>query len=146
MKDNYKKRVAAANKKNRKKFLKIPFAERMILIPQCLRNSKKCRAKESGPFFICADCGACKIKKIREKASRLGYKKIYILKGGKIIPSLFEKDKPLAVIGVACEWEGFLGQKICGEFKIPVQFFPLSRDGCADTDVGTDAFLKFIEE
>ncbi|PKM99360.1 MAG: hypothetical protein CVU78_06615 [Elusimicrobia bacterium HGW-Elusimicrobia-2] len=146
MKDKYTKQVAAINKKNRKKFLKTPFSGRMILIPQCLRNSKKCAAEESGPFFICADCGACKIKTIRGKAAELGYKKVYILKGGKIIPSLFEKDRPGAVIGIACQWEGFLGQKICGEFKIPVQFFPLSRDGCADTDLDIEAFLKFIEE
>jgi len=146
MDDKYKKQVEKTNRKNRKKFLKTSFSDRIILLPQCMRNSKKCTAEESGPFFICGGCGACKIKTIREAAEKLGYKKVYVLKGGKIIPSLFEKDKPLAVIGVACHWEGFLGQKICGEFKIPVQFFPLSRDGCADTDLDIDAFLKFIEE
>ncbi|MBU4134725.1 DUF116 domain-containing protein [bacterium] len=146
MKDKYSKQVEKTNKKNRKKFLKTPFSARIILLPQCLRNSKKCIGEESGPFFICGGCGKCKIKAITESANKIGYKKVYILKGGKIIPSLFEKDKPCAVIGVACPWEGFIGQKICGEFKIPVQFFPLSRDGCADTDVDIDAFLKFIEE
>ncbi|MCD6311184.1 MAG: DUF116 domain-containing protein [Elusimicrobia bacterium] len=146
MEDKYKKQVEKINRKNRRKFLAAPFSDRIILLPQCMKNSKKCTAEESGPFFICGGCGACKIKTILDAASKLGYKKVYILKGGKIIPSLFEKDKPAAVIGVACYWEGFIGQKICGQSRIPVQFFPLSRDGCSDTDLDIDAFLKFIEE
>lgn len=146
MEKTYRKFVDSRNKKNRKKFLKVPTGRRIILLPQCLRNSKKCAAAEKGPYFECADCGNCKVAKIISKAEELGYKAIYILKGGRIIPEIFKRDKPEAVAGVACFYEGFLGMKICGEFKIPAVFFPLSRDGCSDTDIDLDSFLELLAE
>ena len=144
MKDKYKKTVNAANRKNRKKFSAVPFGERIVLLPQCLRNSAECKAKEKGPYFICARCGKCRVSEIIKKAEELGYGEVLVLKGGKIIPEIFEKKKPSAIVGVACYYEGFLGVEICGEFKIPVQFFPLSRDGCSDTELDVEKFLKFI--
>ena len=146
MEKKYRKFIESENRKNRKKFLKIPFSERLILLPQCLRNSKNCIAKEEGPIYRCALCGKCAVAKITVKAGELGYKAVYVLKGGKIIPDIFKKQAPGAVIGVACYYEGFLGMNICREFKIPVQFFSLLRDGCADTEVDIDAFLKFMED
>ena len=144
MKDKYKKTVNAANRKNRNFFLSVPFNKRIVLLPQCLRNSKECKAKEKGPYFICARCGKCRISEIIKKAEKLGYGEVFVLKGGKIIPEIFKKKKPSAIVGVACYYEGFMGVGICEEFKIPVQFFPLLRDGCSDTELDIKKFLKFI--
>lgn len=126
--------------------MKVLVGRRIILLPQCIRNYKNCAAVENGPYFECAGCGNCKAAKIISKAEELGYKAVYILKGGRIIPEIFKRDKPEAVAGVACFYEGFLGMKICGEFKIPAVFFPLSRDGCSGTDLDLDSFLELLAE
>ena len=50
-----------------------------------------------------------------------------------------------AVLGVACSLEGALGSLECERAGIPVQFIPLLRDGCADTDVDLDTVLETLE-
>ena len=142
---NHKKFTEEKNKKHFDKFLQIPANKRMILVPQCLRNIKKCKAKEFGSYYICAECGGCKIYKIAQTANSAGYLGLRILKGGSTVKKLVAELKPDAILGVACYFEGAQGIKECEKRKIPVYFYPLSKDGCENTDLEIDGLIKLLE-
>ena len=71
------------NKDNIDKFSKVEFSRRIIILPQCLRNSSECIAEEKGYMYICRKCGKCTIAKIIEKAEELRYQGVFVVKGGK---------------------------------------------------------------
>ncbi len=137
------------NKAMEKLFLGVPFSRRIVLVPHCLRNAKKCTAKDFGSYFICLECGNCKIETISKRAKKLGYKGIYILKGGRTIEKLVEELEPGAVLAVACYFEGAQGFELLenkAKDKIAVQFVPLSKDGCTDTDVNLPEVLELLSK
>ncbi|MBN1823095.1 MAG: DUF116 domain-containing protein [Endomicrobiales bacterium] len=136
--------VQKKNNAMRKAFLDVPFNERVIFVPHCLRNVSKCRAKEMGSHYICLECGACKIADISKKSKELGYKALFILKGGKAVTKLAAELKPKGIIGVACYFEGEQGMKESQKHKIPVQFVALTKDGCVDTNVDLNEVFKTI--
>ena len=138
-----------ASRKNRameKVFSAVPFGERVVFVPHCMRNISKCKAKEMGSYYLCAECGACKIGPISKKAKGLGYKGLFVLKGGKAIRNLSRELKPGAIIGVACFFEGVQGIKEGEKNKVPVQFVALTKDGCVDTDVNLEDVYKTLEK
>ena len=142
---NCKKFTQEKNEKYFEKFLQIPANKRMILVPQCLRNIKKCKAKEFGSYYLCAECGGCKICKISQAAKSAGYLGLRILKGGSTVKKLVTELKPGAILGVACYFEGVQGIKECEKRKISVYFYPLSKDGCENTDLELDNLIKLLE-
>jgi uncharacterized protein len=138
--------VSRKNKKMAKSFFSVPFAERMIFVPHCLRKTKACKAKEAGAYYVCEECGGCKIGQISRKGKELNYKGVFILKGGKILDKLIRDLKPKAVLGVACFFEGVQGIKQSEKNKVSVQFVPLTKDGCADTDTDLGEVFKVLEK
>ena len=133
------------NKDNIDKFGKIPFEQRIIILPQCLRNSKECQAEEQSYLYICKRCGKCKINEIIKKAEELGYGKVFIVKGGKAVSDILKKEKPGAVIGVACYFEGSLGMMECKKCKVTSEFVVLNKEGCADTDLDLNDLYEVME-
>ncbi|MFH0947980.1 MAG: DUF116 domain-containing protein [Elusimicrobiota bacterium] len=145
---NHKKFSQEKNKKHLIKFLQTPANKRIILMPQCLRNIKKCKAKEFGSYYVCAECGGCPISKISQAARFAGYPAkagLRILKGGSTVRKIVAELKPEAILGVACYFEGVQGIKECEKRKIPVYFYPLSKDGCENTDLELEGLLKLIK-
>jgi len=119
---------------------------KLLLLPQCLRKTPGCKAKEKGSFFICVGCGKCQIKKIKELAIKKKYK-VLILKGGKIIPELLKKYKPDEVFGIACDVEGKDGIAFCKRAKIKkIKFLPLLKDGCSNTRIKFKDFIRLLEK
>lgn len=140
--------IKFAEKKNRehaKAFAAVPFAQRIVFAPQCLRAIGRCKAEEKGAEYICKLCGACKVAAISKRAAELGYMGLKILKGGSAVARHVEKLKPQAVLGLACQYEGALGIFECERLGVAVQFVPLARDGCADTDVEFGKVLAVLE-
>jgi hypothetical protein len=125
-----------------KAFAKIPFEDRIVFVPHCLRKTQVCKAKEKGSFYTCVSCGGCKIAEIDKAAGELGYKKLYILKGGRSILKIIEEDKPKGILGAACFFEGYQAFKMLENFKIAVQFVNLTKDGCVDTDLDLTEIKK----
>ncbi len=134
------------NSNNSHEFTATPYAERVVFVPHCMRNIQKCEAKEMGSYYICAECGACKIGSISKKSKELGYKAIYILKGGKAVKKLTEELKPKAVLGIACYFEGVMGMEESEKHGLVAQFTPLTKDGCVDTDVDLKEVFKKLEQ
>jgi hypothetical protein len=69
---------------------------------------------------------------------------LFILKGGRTIEKLIKELKPAAILGVACYFEGSQGMDLCDKENITVQFVPLTKDGCANTDIDLDEVLQVI--
>jgi uncharacterized protein len=148
-KSDEEKNKALTAKKNRQMaeaFSSIPCSERIVLVPHCMRNNKLCKAKEMGSYYICVECGACKIGNISKKSKELKYKALYILKGGKAVKKLVEELKPKAALGIACHFEGVLGMQESEKHGLVVQFVPLTKDGCVDTDVNLEEVFKTLSK
>jgi len=118
--------------------------ERVLLLPHCLRPSETCPGKYSKQGLVCPeDCDeSCPIRVLREVAAAEGYKGVCVAPGGSMVLRFVEQTAPEAIIAVACEKELELGvagvEMLVGTGKIErptVCIVPLSKDGCADTEV-----------
>jgi len=137
------------NKEHARRFAAVPRAERIVLLPQCLRKLGACKAVETARGYQCRECMSCPAGAIQRKAKELGYRGVFMLKGGRAVATVIAEQKPRAVVGVACAYEGALGVLACERAGAAVQFVPLERDGCSDTDVDVDevtSVLEFHEE
>lgn len=132
------------NSQHAESFARVEFSRRILLLPQCLRSSGNCQAREHGVFYECMRCGACGVPGVMEMADELGYMGVYILKGGRAVQQLIDEFDPGAVAGVACSYEGFIGIMECERRGIPVQFVGLSRDGCANTEVDLEGLRRSL--
>ena len=64
------------------KLAAIPMAERILLLPHCLRRTDTCKAKYSKLGLECAECNPdCAINYLRSSALRLGYKGVCVAAG-----------------------------------------------------------------
>ncbi|RLE49971.1 MAG: DUF116 domain-containing protein [Candidatus Methanomethylicota archaeon] len=135
--------VEIKNAAYRVKYALTPYAERILLLPQCLRNPD-CPAKLGEFGYECIDCGKCMIGKIVKYAKELGYKGTYIIPGGSVITKIFEKVKPKACLGVACLKELVLGSFLCEKFGVIGQGIPLLKDGCINTTVNWREVFKLL--
>lgn len=145
-KNNYNKFIEKKNSSMTEKFKAVPCSERIVLLPHCMRSTKNCKAKDEGTHYTCLKCGACKIAQIQKLADELGYKKVYVMKGGKAIYNILVEQKIKAVIAVACHFEGVQGIKMTDSLKVIAQFVPLLKDGCCDTDVDFEQVKRIMEQ
>ena len=114
----------------------IPYDRRMLLLPQCLKNSDKCKAQEDEFGLLCNECGSCSISGFIRKAEDLGYVTI-VAEGTTIASRLAESRKVDAIIGVGC-METL--QKIfstVNKYSVPAIGIPLLTSGCVDTKADT---------
>jgi hypothetical protein len=133
------------NKEHARRFAAVPYRERIVLVPQCLRKLGTCEAVETARGYDCKQCDACPAGPVFRKAAELGYRGVYMLKGGRAVAALLAEQKPGAVVGVACDYEGALGMLECERAGVPVQFIPLLRDGCSETDVDVSDVVSVLE-
>lgn len=127
------------NKLTEPRFRRVPYNERILFLPHCLRNLEKCRAKYGEEGLVCEGCGGCKIAAMRKMAKELGYAGVFVAPGGSMVIKLIKKYKPKAVVGVACNDEiNMAVDKLKEEGNIPAQAVLLLRSGCKDTDVNMD--------
>jgi hypothetical protein len=131
------------NEAYKDKVLSTPYHERIILFPQCLRHPD-CEAKSDKWGYHCVECGRCGIAGIKKLAEQLGYTQMFIIRGGSVIELIFEKFKPKAVIGIACDKEIFLGNLACEKHGVVTQSVPLTREGCYNTDTDFEQVERCI--
>ncbi len=124
--------VRLYNMLGEKRFAEIPLVERIVFVPQCLRNEKCPAPISSQEGFECQDCGLCIIAKIRKIAPGV---KVCISPGGSFALRLLKQHRPKAVLGVACPPDLFEGLQSAFRGGIPAQGVELTRFGCVNTDV-----------
>ena len=117
-------------------------AQRVLLLPHCLRRAETCQGKYSRRGLECQECNPdCPVNQLRRTALDLGYKGVCVAPGGRLALKFIEENKPRAIVAVACDKELQEGIRSVGELAgshhqvIPVVIIPLSKDGCVDTEV-----------
>ncbi|WP_202318583.1 DUF116 domain-containing protein [Archaeoglobus neptunius] len=138
--------IFVKNRAYKKDWERLPPSKRVVFLPQCLRNSKECRAELTEKGYICQRCGACSIAEIVETAEKMGYKHIYIVPGGSMIYRIL-KDISLecfSCLGVACIPELCEASERLSMKGIAHQCVPLKKTGCVDTEVDLTEVKKFL--
>ncbi len=124
-------------------FAAIPYDRRIMLIPQCLRNSELCRAENDEFGLLCEQCGACPIGKLQSAAERLGYI-VLVSEGTTVVTRLLESGKVDAVLGISCLSVLEKTFPHMSAEAIPGQAMPLLRDGCRDTEVDLSELMEIV--
>ncbi|HOK26305.1 MAG TPA: polyprenyl synthetase family protein [Bacteroidales bacterium] len=115
----------------------IPYNRRLLLLPQCLKNSKKCVAGEDEFGLLCGGCGNCNIPEYLQEAENLGYLTI-VAEGTTIASKLIESGKIEAIVGVACMESLQKIFKTINSYFVPAIGVPLVFNGCTDTIADED--------
>jgi hypothetical protein len=141
----YKTFAYRQNKFQVGKFASVPFSKRIVFVPHCMRNTAVCAAIEKDSYYVCTECGSCKISDIIKLARESNYRNLYIVKGGRAIGKIIKKQKPEAIVGIACFLEGNQAFKVLKDENVVVQFVPLTKDGCAATDTDLTEVEKVLK-
>lgn len=123
-------------------FRRVPFDQRAIFLPQCLR-SITCPAALSPEGIKCRDCGACGISRANKEAKALGYM-IFVVPGSSFIMRMIKKYRPNAIIGVGCTCEVRDGLDIMHRHHIPAIGVILGRTGCINTQLDWDKLFEVM--
>jgi len=115
----------------------IPHNRRLLLLPKCLRNTERCRAKWDEFGLVCAGCGACLIHAYKTEAEQLGYT-VLVAEGAPVVMSLVRTGKIEAVVGASCMAALERIFPLIEAAAVPGIAIPLLRDGCADTGIDPD--------
>jgi len=133
------------NKLNELEYRKTPFKKRLLFLPHCMRNLKKCKAEHNDEGLQCKKCGNCKIGTLKQMSEDLGYGGCYTCPGGSMVQKIILKRKPQAVLGVCCFDEAQMAFDKLKGTGIAAQAVLLSRSGCRDTDVNIEEAREKME-
>lgn len=144
-------KVTEVNKHWEKEFKKVPYHKRLLLISHCLRLIGLCQEKRvKGKGLICLHChDQCQVNQIVTEAKRLKYKKIHIISGGQVVESIIKKERPRAVVAMACHYELIMGVNLVEKLRkkihlqLPLQIIELSK---ADCDSGSRVNVKKVKK
>lgn len=133
--------IKVCNRFNLKRYARVKLPERVVILPQCLRDIN-CEARlDPTSGFKCERCGKCIAERIRKVD---GSVRVFISPGGTFSKRLVESRRPGAVLGVACPRDLFEGMSVCTMLGIPVQGVLLLRDGCVATAVDTEKVFQTL--
>ena len=112
----------------------VPYARRLLLLPQCLRDAERCQGEIDDFGLVCARCGHCPIHLFQAEAERLGYV-VLVAEGTTVVTSLIESGKIDAIVGGSCLSVLERVFPFMEAAAVPGVAVPLLRDGCVDTTV-----------
>ena len=121
----------------------IPHERRVLLMPQCLKDSVKCKAPFDDFGLLCQCCGSCPINSLENMANDLGMMTI-VSEGFSVVVSLIESGQIEAVVGVACLESLEKVFPLLVDHAIPGIAVPLTKAGCVDTTVDSDMVADAI--
>ena len=122
----------------------IPYQNRLLMLPQCLRSSKGCKGTFDDLGLLCAGCGECVIAPILAEAERLGMQTV-VAEGNTVVDAMLKSEHTIdAVIGVSCTAALRRIFPVLSERAIPSLAIALHGDGCRDTTVDVEAILAKI--
>lgn len=115
----------------------VPFERRLLLLPQCLRDSGACPAELDEFGLMCEECGQCPIGEIQAEAEELGYV-VLVADGTTVVTQLLARGKVDAVLGVSCLSALERSFPHMASHAIPGLAIPLFKNGCVDTAMDID--------
>ena len=123
----------------------VPFAQRVLLLPYCLRPSQDCPGKMTKQGLDCTGCTTveCAIYQLRTTAIEAGYEGTCVAPGGRLAMRFLIEHQPAGVVAIACHKELEEGLEAAGQTewangRPAAAVIPLLRDGCVDTEVDID--------
>lgn len=137
--------VTLSNELWRATVARIPYNKRLLLLPQCLKNSRHCSAEIDSMGLLCRHCGQCTIDRFTRRAEQLGYAAL-VAEGSPVVMALIESGQVQATIGVSClsVLERVFPYMEAG--AVPGIAVPLLVDGCRDTVFDEDWLAEALEE
>jgi len=130
---------------------KVPFAQRVLLLPYCLRPSQDCPGKMTKQGLDCTGCTlvTCAIYQLRTAAVEAGYGDVCIAPGGRLAVRFLAERQPAGVVAIACSKELEEGLEAVDQMewangRPAAAVVPLLRDGCVDTEVDVAAARAVI--
>ena len=129
----------------------VPFAQRVLLLPHCLRPSEGCPGRMTKQGLDCTGCthAECAIFQLRTSAANAGYKGVCVAPGGRLAVRFLIEHQPIGVVAIACHKELEEGLEAVDEIewangRPAVATVPLLRDGCVDTQVDVTLAREII--
>jgi geranylgeranyl diphosphate synthase, type II len=110
----------------------IPYDRRMLLLPQCLKNSQLCKGSYDELGLLCSECGNCNISGFLREAEDLGYITI-VSEGTTVASRLVESGSVDAIVGVGCMEVLQKMFTAVRKYTVPAIGIPLLSCGCIDT-------------
>ncbi len=126
--------VELKNHVEKSKFSRIPPEQRIVVLPQCLRNPKCPARLDPNRGIICRECGLCIIAEMKRKIEAQG-SKFFIVPGSSFVYRIVQSTRPKAAFGVACPGELYWAMHELSKKGIAVQGVPLLKSGCVGTEV-----------
>ncbi len=131
--------VATVDRACRREWEMTPAKNRAVFLPQCIRNSKTCKAELSEKGYVCKNCGNCPVPEITEYAKGLGYEHVYVVPGGSMVYKILKENREIrATLGVACLSELCEATEKLYPLGFKVQTVQLLKAGCVDTAVDVE--------
>jgi geranylgeranyl diphosphate synthase type II len=137
--------------KAEKQMLDVDPANRILLLPHCLRCADTCQGKYTKYGLECQECNPdCSVNHLRRAALDAGYKGVCVAPGGVLALKYVKENKPLGIVAVACDKEleegiqGVNRLSLSPRERIPIVVIPLSKDGCVNTEVDMKLALEKI--
>lgn len=128
---------------NYKALSKIPFKERILLLPQCLRKIDCPATLNSLKGFECINCGKCGVGDLIGFCNENNIP-VFIIPGGSFVKKIIKLTRPKAIIGVGCHIELREGSLVLDYLKIPGRGISLDKDGCIETKVNYEKIKKAL--
>lgn len=126
-----------------KELSKIPFEDRILLLPQCLRKRDCPAILDSLKGFQCKNCGRCGIGNLISFCNEKNIK-VFIIPGGSFVKKIIKLTHPKAIIGVGCHIELREASLLLDYLKIPGRGINLEKDGCVETKVNYEKIKKAL--
>jgi geranylgeranyl diphosphate synthase type II len=121
----------------------IPFARRVLLLPQCLRTRSTCPATLDELGLLCEQCGGCPTGGLVEEAEELGYV-VLVAEGTTVVTRLLQAGTIDAVVGVGCLEALERSFPFATASAVPSIGVPLLRAGCDATQVDLEWLREAI--
>lgn len=136
-------------KVNIRKTTEIPAAERILLLPHCLRHAETCKANYGKDGLECTACNpACTINLLNKTALSLGYQGVCVAPGGRLAVNYVNEKRPRVIVAVACQKELDEGigniRELADNYSPIIVIIPLTRDGCVNTEVDVNGAVEII--
>ena len=129
--------ILISNEAWRETVASVPFDQRLLLLPKCLRCEAECAGSIDALGLVCADCGKCPIHGLKTEAERLGYT-VLVAEGAAVVMALIRDRQIEAVLGVSCLAALESIYPLMESAAVPGIAIPLLRDGCSETAVDVD--------
>jgi len=122
----------------------VPFPQRLLLLPHCLRNPVQCPATYDADGLHCQQCGKCELGRLKSFAEKLGYR-VLIAEGSPVVMQWILSGRTGAILGVGCLRsleKAFEKLQLAG---IPALAVPLHSSTCENSTTDIDWVVEMIQ-